>query len=300
MTFPEKYRAMLLTCLDGEEELNQRTGIRIRALPAGASFTVNLAAGLPTIGLRRTRPHVAAAEAAWCLLGHPHADWLRKYTKIWDQFCDVADCAECDGTGFLSGRDNPRDCENCNGSGRTFWLREAYGNRWRNTFGVDQLAVGLMRLADDSSDRRVWISNWDPENDIVPSNQKTVPCPVGFTLSVLGGKLNSSMMIRSSDLWHGLPGDVMRHSFVVAACAATLGVKPGIIRFTLAHPHLYERQWEIAGVAVRQPIVAPDMPLPTWTVKQVMDQPDGYVQFIRNVAGQLAWPAFDPRSEVAK
>ena len=176
--FSEAYYVMIATCLRGQEsveELNTRTGQRIRVLPGGASFRVDLAPGaLPVIGIRKPFPHIAAAETAWCLLGHNHVDWLRRHTPVWDRFADDQPCTVCEGRGSHDNGSIESRCENCGGSGQVFWLQQAYGNRWRNTFGVDQLAVGLERLMADPSDRRVWISSWDPGEDIKESKQKTL------------------------------------------------------------------------------------------------------------------------------
>lgn len=305
-TFSNAYYMMVSVCLQGREsveELNQRTGQKIRALPGGASFRIDLSPGvLPLIGQRKTFPHVAAAETAWCLLGHYHINWLRQHTQVWDRFADVKDCIICEGSGKLDsscyeGKPNGI-CMNCQGSGKTYWLKQAYGNRWRNAFGVDQLAIGLERLRADSSDRRVWISSWDPGEDIRAAGQKTVPCPVGFTLNIMGGKLNSALMIRSSDLYYGLPYDVMRHALVMDACAASLGVKPGIMRVTLAHPHVYERQWSEASQMLAQEPVVPEISLPGLTVEQVMDTPDGYVAAMKAAAHARIWPSFRGQTEV--
>ena len=305
-TFASIYYMIVSVCLRGAEsteELNRRTGQRIKALPGGASFRIDLSDGiLPTPGCRRVYPHVAAAETAWCLLGHNHVDWLRTHTEVWDQFADARDCVECEGRGdrqdFSASMDNRYTCENCRGTGKTYWLEQAYGWRWRAKFGIDQLAVGLQRLRDDPSDRRVWISSWDPGEDIVPQDQKTVPCPVGFTLSVMAGRLNSALMIRSSDLYMGLPYDVMRHCLVMAACAASLEVKPGIARFTLAHPHLYESNWQDASQMLAQKLVAPKLELPTTPDNVIMADPDKYVNDMRAAASKFEWPTFRGQSGV--
>ena len=292
MRFAEMYAGLIAMCLqDGVSEMNRRTGQMIMAMPGGASFQIDVSDGvLPTIGLRRTWPHVAAAEAAWCFRGHNHADWLRKWTKSWDQFCDPRDCPECDGTGQDNSTQTP-GCYKCMGTGKIFWLEQAYGWRWRGKFAIDQLTIGLERLRRDSSDRRVWISSWDPGEDILDNGQKTVPCPVGFTLSILDGRLNSSLMIRSSDLAIGLPIDVMRHALVVAACAASLGVSPGILRFALAHPHIYEPHWAQCHDMINgPPVVVPSVMMPSTPVKRIVAEPDAYVAGFKSYCEGFQWP----------
>lgn len=301
-SFTETYRSLLRICLeDGFIETNARTGSDIKIVRGGSSLRIGLTNGfLPTCGLRKTKVHQAAAEAAWCVLGHNHIDWLRKYTKVWDQFAGVKECANCGGGGEVGNYVDysTSRCPNCSGTGKTYWLDAAYGWRMRGKFGVDQLAVALERLKKDPSDRRVWIQLWDAASDLVDDGQKTVPCPVGFTLSVVGGRLNSTLMIRSSDLYMGLPYDVMRHSFLMDMIAASLYVNLGVLRVMLAHPHLYERQWGIAESMTQQSGIDPLMGLPHWPVLAVGARPNDYVEYVREVEAAQTWPTFNPKSEV--
>lgn len=313
MRFAEQYFALLKQCLDPREsveELNIRTGSRIRAIPAGASFAVDLWDHvLPSCGLRKTSPHIAAAEAAWCFLGHAHVDWLRTWTKVWDDFADITPCAKCEGRGEITttrdigmfdGSTIEITCAECGGSGKTYWLEQAYGNRWRVSLGIDQLAVALKRLQDDPSDRRIWISSWDPSADILPLKQKTVPCPVGFTLSILGGRLNSTLMIRSSDLYMGLPYDVMRHALVMNAVARQLWVELGHMRVTLAHPHLYERHYDFAQIMLDVAPQVPQITMPPFNIDGIVAEPDAYVRAFKEVCAAALWPWYNPKSDVVR
>lgn len=290
-------------------ETNRRTGEKISASPAGFSFSLDLCDQvIPTIGYRKATPIIAAAELAWCLQGHNHLAWLRRYTKVWDDFADWRECVVCDGSGLAvnysaleeDGKILGMSCTNCDGIGKFPWLMEAYGYRWRGSFGIDQLQTALDRLRVDSTDRRCWVSSWDPSEDIEPKNQKTVPCPVGFTLSILNGRLNSTLMIRSSDVYMGLPHDVARHSLLMAACAAELGVKIGHARFTLAHPHLYERHWDICREMLKQTPAVPQMLFFDQSVSGITKLPDLYVGQMKAYCQAFDWPRFAPKSEVVR
>ena len=313
MNFAEQYVSLLdhvmfngevwisNVCFDMEipiVEKNNRTNSLIRELSGGVSMKINLHDNvLPTCGVRKISPVTAAAENAWCILGHNHIDWLRTHTRVWDQFADVMECRECDGRGHGDFAD--QDCDVCGGSGNVYWLNQAYGNRWKHTFGVDQLIAGLNRLTRDPSDRRVWISSWDPSNDIT-SDGHTVPCPVGFTLSITNGRLNSSLMIRSSDIVMGLPHDVMRHTFLMWAVAETLNTNMGYMQITLAHPHVYEKHWEVANLMRQQILVIPKFMRVRWPVDRIFATPDAYVHEIRKTTHTWAteWPTFRPKMEV--
>lgn len=261
-------------------EVNQRTGVEISMLRGGYCFKLDLADGrLPVQGLRKTYPKTAAAELAWFLQGDKSVRWLERHTKIWSKF------VEDDGHTVLA----------------------SYGYRWRRHFGRDQILGAVSALSANPTDRRVFVSAWDPAGDgLGEQNQRNVPCPVGFTFSVTGGEMHSSLVIRSSDVFVGLPYDVMGHAMLMQVVAAsvsqTLGrcVRPGTMTVTLAHPHLYACHYEFAREALykaheqSQPLVA----LQPHNLWHVEDDPDAFVQAYADEAGRAYWPSFDPRPEL--
>lgn len=275
--FADTYESLVARIMSEESdyELNERTRSAVSFLPDGYSFAIDLGDNvLPTCGLRRTRPHIAAAEVAWCFMGIPNVKWLQKHTKIWNAFADD------EGT-----------------------IYEAYGYRWKYAFAHDQLETAILRLKNDPSDRRIWISSWDPRVDLKSLGQKTVPCPVGFTLSTYEKRLNSSLMIRSSDVFIGLPLDVMRHALVMRAVANSLDMRLGYMRVTLANPHIYESHWDAALGMLNEDIRVPDIRMPErpWTVDHVADHADNYVELVRSSASESdGWPSYDPKVMVVK
>ena len=59
--------------------------------------------------------------------------------------------------------------------GKTF--HGAYGYRWRNWFGKDQLQEVMFRLGTYHNDRRAVLGIWDPHQDLVQTNDgKDYPC----------------------------------------------------------------------------------------------------------------------------
>jgi len=280
--FAYTYRALLRVLLsDGVEEKNERTGAAIKILEGGGSFQLDLSDGyLPTCGLRKTWPHVAAAELVWCLRGDDHIDWLRKHTKVWDQFAD---------------KYYPLDEH----QGPNYLLDAAYGYRWRHKFERDQLALAVEALQKNPTDRRIWISSWDPAVDgLGAPDQKTVPCPVGFTFSIVSGKLHSTFVLRSSDVFMGLPHDVMRHALLMASVAADLKVWLGTMQVTLAHPHLYDKHWDLARKCLDEVMVCPPIILPKYTACEILTMEDVYVTEMKETAAALAWPTYSPKVEV--
>lgn len=287
MPFYDVYGALLAWTFQAPVEANERTGTRVRVGRGGTAFRVDLGDGLlPTIGYRKTFPKSAAAEVAWYVRGEQDATFIRQYAPLWDKFVEPIQYRVFEDDVFV-GHD-------------TFdGVKSAYGYRWRRHFGRDQLRLGVEALRKDPSDRRVYVSAWDPAEDgLGAQGQKNVPCPASFTFSVTGGELHSSLFLRSSDVFVGLPYDVMGHALLMDAVAHELRIRPGVMHVTLAHAHLYESHWDLTAEALKQEPVIPQMQLPGWSLTQIERDPHDYVQRYAEEAKQLTWPAYSPRPEV--
>lgn len=246
---------------------------------------------MPVCGHRKLYPKTAAAEVAWFLQGDRDVSWLRRYCHIWDKFTEE--------------------------DGKT--VENAYGYRWRNHFERDQIHNAVQALVTDSSDRQVYVSAWDPGNDGLGWRTRTVftdqgmkevpvrnvPCPVGFTFSIVHRELHTTLLIRSSDVFVGLPYDVMGHAILTEILRCTISamkeraVTLGTMTVTLAHPHLYDSHWEHAEEAMRKylgPMKGPA--LVDMGLGQVMREPDELVTLYEEWSKTVVWPSFNPRPEL--
>lgn len=284
--FPHVYEMLLYRLLSrGYRERNERTGKVVATYPFGGfSFTIDLRSGLlPVVGHRKLFPATAAAETAWYVLGTQDASFMMKHARVvWEKFVE------------------PRQAK-AYGHDEVPIIKAAYGYRWRRHFGRDQLDLAIQALRGNPSDRRVYISAWDPSEDgLGAPGQLNVPCPVGFTFSIVDGRLCSTYLLRSSDVFVGLPYDVMGHALLMAAVAATLGVPLGHMTFTLAHPHLYDVHFEMAREALYGPKVFTEVQLPAFLIEDIEQDPDGYVQEMKQRGRDAEWPAFCPKPEVVQ
>lgn len=281
--FPDQYRLLLAELLGSPQELNERTGKMIAAYRGAKTITLDLSDGLlPTCGLRKTFPGTAAAETAFQLRGDDHNRWITRHTKIWDQFADEEG-----------------------------YLPFAYGYRMRYAFVRDQLALTCTALAVNPSDRRIWVSLWDPSHDgLGAKNQVNVPCPVGFSLSITKGELHMAVTLRSSDVFVGLPYDVMNFSMLMGSMLASINAVRfmsnkdaftlGTLSMTLAHAHLYDTHFEMASIAISKPSVEPCVPIIQATMASVVGDPDSFVEAYKQSSSTFTWPRFNPKPEVAK
>lgn len=308
--FHEAYRGLLSELVNhGVTEVNERTKTEIKMLQGARSFKLDLSDGrLPVAGNRRYYPHVAAAETAWQFMGTKDPTFiLGKAPKLWSKFLETE-------TTRLGGRDADDDDEVVERQ----VLKTAYGYRWRHAFGRDQLALAVHELKTNPTNRQLFISAWDPRSDGLGGPQpKNIPCPVGFTVSRFGNDLHMAVFIRSSDVFVGLPYDVMGYALTADAIAATVGLRPKSLHFTLAHAHLYKPHWnatracltanwgvdewreakefEKASTAWAKD-VQPN--LPGWDIQAILDNPDGYVSIVKALASRTNQNSWDPMPDV--
>lgn len=286
-TFGFAYRNMFNELLENPlVEVNARTGVQIKMLEGAHAFKLDLRNGkLPVAGNRRYYPRVSAAEVAWQFMGTKDPEFiLSKAPKLWSKFVEDGE------------------------------LKTAYGYRWRHHFGRDQLALAIKELRDNPTNRQLWVQAWDPAADGLGGPQpKNIPCPIGFSISRINDDIHMSVFIRSSDMFVGLPYDVMAYALTLDAIAASVGCRPATLHFTMHHPHLYEPHWNAARActyanwdhdewrekkefaeATTSWLKECEPNLPGWTVGQIEKDPDGYCLLVGNLAKRVEQHKWDP------
>lgn len=276
----EAYRGLLTELYHrGKWEMNERTKTGIKMVPGGWSFKLDLTDGrLPVPGNRRYFPRVAAAEVAWQFMGTKDPAFIvGKAPKLWAKFVEDGE------------------------------LKTAYGYRWRRHFGRDQLKLAVEELRSNPTNRQLYVSAWDPASDGLGGPQpKNIPCPVGFSLTRTGDDVHASVFVRSSDVFVGLPYDVMGYALTLDAVAAEVDCRPASLHFTLAHPHYYDphaqdvedcvvgkrTEWLHGGEC--QPV------LPGWSVSRIVADPEGYVAAVSTLAKRMRAHEWNPTPEVVE
>jgi thymidylate synthase len=136
-------------------------------------------------------------------------------------------------------------------------LSGAYGARLRAHFGVDQIGRAADALAASPSSRQVVLQIWDaavdlPDQDGTPTSSD-VPCNLTSLLKVRNGKLEWTQIMRSNDLFRGLPYNVVQFTMLQEVIAGRIGVDVGSYNQWSDSLHLYVAD---AGVGY-DPLIAP-------------------------------------------
>jgi thymidylate synthase len=216
--FDSLYKEILSRILnEGVREVNARTGHETAALP-GIHFSIDIEKeGFPLLTLRKIPMKLFVAEQIWFIAGvRKPADFLRDYTKIWDNFTNPADV-----------------------------VTVAYGYRWRRHFGRDQLKLLVDLLKKEPSSRHGVVITWDPATDGLSllNKKKNVPCPYTFTVNIIGGRLHLHNIVRSNDMLLGFPSDVAGFALLQCILAQKLGVRPGVYSHSISNAHIYDNQY---------------------------------------------------------
>lgn len=171
-------------------------------------------------------------DALWCMAGREDIKWPAQFNK---RYADYSD----------DGIVQPA----------------AYGARWRNYFGWDQLAGIVEELKKDPNSRRAVLGMWDVGKIIqwdgvdriprvtkrdsgdphrIKRGTKDAPCNTHAYFDCRGGKLNMTVCNRSNDVWWGMLGaNVVQFSVLQEWMAAAVGVRVGEYRQFANNVHIY-------------------------------------------------------------
>lgn len=124
-------------------------------------------------------------------------------------------------------------------------LHGAYGFRWREHFGLDQLWAVIELLQRDPLTRRAVLSMWDPRTDLgMGSND--IPCNTTIYFKLRDAALHMTVCCRSNDaLWGAYGANAVHFSYLQEFVAGAVGAAVG--RYTQVsdsfHVYLNNPAW---------------------------------------------------------
>lgn len=233
---------------------------------------------------RDANPFFHLFESLWMLAGRNDAEFLDRYVKDFG-----SRYAEEDGL-----------------------LWGAYGFRWREHFGEDQLEAIVQRLRRDPKDRRVVLQMWDPSYDLIAPEDieedgtvhwpagpepRDLPCNTQVYFRVrqelgsgmLGNQedrssLDMTVCCRSNDMiWGAYGANAVHFSVLLEYMAARIGVKVGRYYQVSNNFHVY--------TAVADKMFGTN----NWAAHTVDPEPDPYSRQINSIRPRRM---FDVPSEI--
>jgi thymidylate synthase len=143
----------------------------------------------------------------------------------------------------------PRFC----GTGEKY--HGAYGYRLRQHFGIDQLDRIYSALAASPDSRQCVLQIWDsavdlPHIDGTPASPD-IPCNVLALPKIRRGKLEWMQIIRSNDLFLGMPHNIVQFSALQEMLSGWLGVSPGGYHQLSDSLHVYSKDLEAVRSSIQ-------------------------------------------------
>ena len=158
-----------------------------------------------TSEFRKWNPNYAEFEWQWYLSGDRNADAIAKRAPIWAAHQDE------DGN-----------------------VNSNYGWQWKRG---DQLDYVIQELKARPNSRRASISIYDAKDR--HNFERDTPCTYGVGFTIVNGKLNMTVMMRSNDLWFGFCNDQYCFSKLQEMVANEVGVPVGSYFHFAQNLHLY-------------------------------------------------------------
>jgi len=124
-------------------------------------------------------------------------------------------------------------------------LHDAYGYRWREYFGRNQIAQIVQQLKANPLDRQCVLQMWDPKVDLGRKG-KAVPCNLVATFQIdpVWSKLNMTVFCRSNDIiWGTYGANAVHFGFLLEYVAVKTGFQVGKYTQISVNYHAYEEQY---------------------------------------------------------
>ncbi|MES2982599.1 MAG: thymidylate synthase [Verrucomicrobiota bacterium] len=169
-----------------------------------------VASRTPTIN-----PAFAIAEVIWILCGRQDSQFLNYFNNILPRY-----------SGYVS---------NYHG---------AYGYRLRKKFEIDQIRESYEALNHNSASRQVVLQIWDSKSDL-PNRDgapraEDIPCNICSMLKVRNGRLEWTQVMRSNDLFRGLPLNIIQFTILQEVMAGWLNLEVGPYHHISDSLHIYD------------------------------------------------------------
>ena len=235
--FEQDYKQLLMRCLLNGELTNNRTEDKTFKL-FNETLNIKLDRGFPIITSKKIFFDKGYGEFEWIFNGHTDLEFLHaRNIKWWDEFAK---------------------------KGR---LGKVYGYQIRNFGGTfDQVKYCINEIKNNS--RRAVISLWNPTE----LKEQALPCCyTSFNFVRINDKLSMTMDFRSSDLFLGLPYDIIVGALVLLNVAEECGLKADTLGLNLKDAHIYESHKEAVLEYYKRPIYA----LPTLKGRELINYKSG-------------------------
>ena len=165
------------------------------------------------INVRDISKSYICGELLWYALGRNDVNFINKFAGLWGRISD---------------------------DGKTSY--SAYGDIVFRRHGFNQVEKIIQLLCNDSESRRAVINFNVPNENVIETKDEI--CTIALQFIIRDGKLNCTGIMRSNDVWYGLPYDVIFFTELTKYIARRLNVEVGTYTHDVISLHAYERNYE--------------------------------------------------------
>lgn len=178
-------------------------------------------------------PAFAIVESFWILAGRNDAKLVNFWNPALPQFAGLTNC-----------------------------YPGAYGHRLRKRYELDQIETAFKALSTNPNGRQVTLQIWDPRTDTpLPDGTPAaadIPCNICSLIKVRDGRLEWLQLLRSNDLFRGLPYNFVQFTILQEVMAGWLGLELGSYNHIADSLHVYEADLDRLRIAEKPLIETSD------------------------------------------
>lgn len=165
------------------------------------------------INIRNISKSYLCAELTWYMLARNDVAFINDFAGLWGRISD-------DGVTSYS----------------------AYGDIVFKRHGFDQIDKIIELLAKDPTSRRAVVNFNVPNKNVIETKDEI--CTIALQFYIRSGKLNCTGIMRSNDIWYGLPYDTVFFTEMQKYIAHRLNVKVGTYVHDVISLHCYDRNYK--------------------------------------------------------
>ena len=164
------------------------------------------------VGNRDISLPYAFGELVWYFTGSNSVEFISKFGSLWKKISD-------DGVTSNS----------------------AYGYILMDKYGFNQIQKIIELLRADPHSRRAVMNINVPNENVIET--KDEPCTIALQFLIRNNKLTCTTMMRSNDIWFGVPYDVIFFTEIQKYIAMELGIECGDYNHFATSLHAYEKDF---------------------------------------------------------
>lgn len=162
------------------------------------------------ISVRNISLNYLCGELSWYMSGSNDLKYIAKFGSLWNKMTD---------------------------DGKT--VNSAYGDIIFNRHNFNQLETMINLLKTDKNSRRAVININVPNKNVITTHDE--PCTICLQFLIRDDKLHLTTMMRSNDIWFGLPYDIVFFTCLQRVMAKELNVECGTYTHFATSLHMYLR-----------------------------------------------------------